>query len=68
MNRSQIEASLEGIDLLEDVTPQQLATEAKLGWLKRILFIAVWNLIKPYLARKLGVKVADVLEGILEGI
>ena len=68
MNRSQIEASLEGIDLLEDVTPQQLATEAKLGWLKRILFLAVWPLIKPYLARKLGVKVADVLEGILEGI
>jgi len=68
MNRSQIEASLEGIDLLEDVTPQQLATEAKLGWLKRVLFIAVWPWIKPYLARKIGVKFADVLEGLLEGI
>ena len=43
-------------------------SQAKLGWLKRLLIIAIWPLIKPYIASKISTKLADALEVILEGI
>jgi len=68
MRRSEIESLVADVDLLENVTPQDLAKEAKLGWVKRLLFLAVWPLIKPFLARKLGERVVDVLGNILAEI
>jgi|GEM_PF-4435697 len=68
MRRSEIESLVAEVDLLENVTPQDLAKEAKLGWVKRLLFLAVWPLIKPFLARKLGERVVDVLGNILAEI
>jgi len=68
MRRSEIESLVADVDLLENVTPQDLAKEAKLGWVKRLLFLAVWPLIKPFLARKLGQNVTDLLGRVLEGL
>jgi len=68
MRRSEIESLVADVDLLENVTPQDLAKEAKLGWVKRLLFFAIWPLIKPLLAKKLGQNVTDLLGRILEGL
>lgn len=68
MRRREIIEYVNEVDLLADVTPQELAKEAKLGWLKKLLIIAIWPLIKPFLAKKIGVKLTEVLENVLEGI
>lgn len=68
MRREYVIQELQKTDLLSDVTPQDLAKEAKLGWIKRLLIIAVWPLIKPYIQKKIGEKLADSIELILEGI
>lgn len=68
MRRREVIEYVQEVDLLADVTPQDLAKEAKLGWLKKILIIAIWPLIKPFIAKKVGLKLADVLEGLLDDI
>jgi len=68
MRRREIIQAVQEVDLLEGVSPQELAKEAKLGWLKRILIIAIWPLIKPYIASKIGAKLAEVLEDLLDEI
>lgn len=52
-------------DLLADITPQDLAKEAKLGWLKKLLIVAIWPLIKPFIAKKIGEKLANILDDLL---
>lgn len=52
-------------DLLADITPHDLAKEAKLGWLKKILIIAIWPLIKPYIQKKIGEKLTEILDDLL---
>ena len=66
MRRKEILMAVDQVDFLADVKPEELAKEAKLGWLKRLLIIAIWPIIKPFIAKKIGVKLADVLENILE--
>lgn len=68
MRREYVLQEISNVDLLSDITPQELAKEAKLGWLKKLLIIAIWPLIKPFIAKKIGEKLADALENILEGI
>ena len=68
MRRREVIEYVQEVDLLADVTPQDLAKEAKLGWLKKILIIAIWPLIKPFIAKKVGERLADVLEGLLDDI
>lgn len=68
MRRREVEIILEQHDLLEDIKPEELAKEAKLGWLKRLLIIAVWPIIKPFIAKKVGSKVADIIGNLLEEI
>lgn len=68
MRRRELIEYVQEVDLLADVTPQDLAKEAKLGWLKKILIIAIWPLIKPFIAKKIGERLANVLEGLLEDI
>lgn len=68
MRRREVEMILEQHDLLEDIKPEELAKEAKLGWLKRLLIIAVWPIIKPFIAKKVGSKVADIIGALLEEI
>lgn len=59
---------VQSTDFLEDVKPEELAKEAKLGWLKRILIIAVWPLIKPFIAKKIGERLTEVLEEFIDEI
>lgn len=66
--RAEIMMAVDQVDLLADVKPEELAKEAKLGWLKRLLIIAVWPLIKPFIAQKIGNRLAEVLEDILDEI
>jgi len=68
MRRREVIEAIQEVDLLADVNPQELAKEAKLGWLKRLLIIAVWPLIKPYIASKIGARLAEVLENLLDDI
>lgn len=56
---------IEETDLLADINPNELAKEAKLGWLKKILIVAIWPLIKPFIQRKIGLKLAEVLDDLL---
>lgn len=66
MRRREVLMAIEEVDLLQDIKPEELAKEAKLGWLKRLLIIAIWPIIKPFIAKKIGAKLADVLENILD--
>lgn len=66
MRRRELIEYVKEVDLLADVSPQDLAKEAKLSWIKKILIIAIWPIIKPFIAKKIGAKLAEVLEGILE--
>lgn len=68
MRRRELIEYVQEVDLLADVTPQDLAKEAKLGWLKKLLIIAIWPLIKPFIAKKIGERLANVLEGLLDDI
>lgn len=68
MRRRELIEYVQEVDLLADVTPQDLAKEAKLGWLNKLLIIAIWPLIKPFIAKKIGERLANVLEGLLEDI
>lgn len=62
MRKAFVMQQIEETDLLADINPQDLAKEAKLGWLKKILIIAIWPLIKPYISKKIGTKLADILD------
>lgn len=68
MRRRELIEYVQEVDLLADVTPQDLAKEAKLGWLKKLLIIAIWPIIKPFIAKKIGARLAEVLEGLLDDI
>lgn len=68
MRKQEIIMEVRSNDLLEYIKPEELAKEAKLGWLKRLLIIAVWPLIKPFIAKKVGEKVADIIGTLLDEI
>lgn len=68
MRRRRVLDVVQSTDFLEDVKPEELAKEAKLGWLKRILIIAVWPLIKPFIAKKIGERLTEVLEEFIDEI
>lgn len=59
---------VQSTDFLEDVKPEELAKDAKLGWLKRIIIIAIWPLIKPFIAKKIGDRLTEVLEEFIDEI
>lgn len=65
MRKAFVMQQIEQTDLLADVTPQDLAKEAKLGWIKKILIIAIWPLIKPFIAKKIGAKLTEILDDLL---
>lgn len=65
MRKAFVMQQIEQTDLLADITPQDLAKEAKLGWLKKILIVAIWPLIKPFIAKKIGEKLANILDELL---
>jgi len=65
MRKAFVMQQIEQTDLLADITPQDLAKEAKLGWLKKLLIVAIWPLIKPFIAKKIGEKLANILDDLL---
>lgn len=65
MRKAFVMQQIEQADLLADIKPQDLAKEAKLGWLKKLLIIAIWPLIKPYIASKVSMKLASLLDDLL---
>lgn len=65
MRKAFVIQQIEQADLLADITPQDLAKEAKLGWLKKLLIVAIWPLIKPYIASKVSAKLANLLDDLL---
>lgn len=65
MRKAFVMQQIEQTDLLADITPQDLAKEAKLGWIKKLLIVAIWPLIKPYIAKKIGSKLAEILDDLL---
>jgi hypothetical protein len=65
MRKAFVMQQIEQTDLLADINPHDLAKEAKLGWLKKLLIVAIWPLIKPYIAKKIGAKLAEILDDLL---
>lgn len=65
MRKAFVIQQIEQADLLADITPQDLAKEAKLGWLKKLLIAAIWPLIKPFIQKKIGEKLTEILDDLL---
>lgn len=65
MRKAFVMQQIEQADLLADITPQELAKEAKLGWLKKLLIVAIWPLIKPFIAKRIGENLANILDDLL---
>lgn len=60
-----IQQRVEHEKLLDSIDIREVAKEAKLGWVKTLLLLAVWPLIKPILAKKLDPKVIKIIEDLL---
>lgn len=65
MRKAFVMQQIEQADLLADITPHDLAKEAKLGWLKKLLIAAIWPLIKPFIQKKIGEKLTEILDDLL---
>lgn len=68
MRKEYVIEQVSKVDLLADVDPKEASKDGKLSWIKRLIFIAVWPWVKPYIARKVNEKIAETIEDILEGI
>lgn len=66
MNRDSIEEYVYTTDLL-DVDIKRVAKSAKIGWLKSLIIIAVWPLIKHELLKHMNPKIVNFLDDVLNG-
>lgn len=63
-----IKQEFEKADVLNVIDPKEIAKEAKLSLIYRLMFVIVWPKIKPFISAKIGAKFADLIEQILGGI
>lgn len=68
MRKNQIEQVVFNADLLQDVDIKDVAREAKIGWLKSLIVIAVWPLIKSVLLKRLNPKVVELIDRVINGM
>jgi len=66
--REYVVQELQKKDFLSSVDPKSVALKAGLAWLKKLIFIAVWPLVKPWISQHINEKIADGIEDILEGL
>jgi len=68
MRAEYIQQQFEKADIVSDLDPKELAKEAKLTLIYRLMFIIVWPKVKPFIQARLGAKFAEVIEDLLSGI
>lgn len=68
MRKNQIEQAVFNADLLQYVNIKEVTKEAKIGWLKSLIVIAVWPLIKSVLLKRLNPKVVDLIDRVINGM
>ena len=68
MRAEYIQQQFENADIISDIDPKELAKEAKLTLIYRLMLIIVWPKIKPFMKDKLGVRFAELIEDLLSGI
>jgi hypothetical protein len=63
-----IQEKVNNIDLFQDVNIRDVSKEAKIGWLKTIILVAVWPIIKSILLRKISPKLVDLIDDVVQEI
>lgn len=63
-----IQEKVNNTDLFEDVNIRDVSKEAKIGWLKTIILVAVWPIIKSILLRKISPKLVDLIDEVVQEI
>lgn len=63
-----IQEKVNNVDLFEDVNIREVSKEAKIGWLKTIILVAVWPIIKSILLRKISPKLVDLIDEVVQEI
>ena len=63
-----IQEKVNNIDLFQDVNIKEVSKEAKIGWLKTIILVAVWPIIKSILLRKINPRLVDLIDEVVQEI
>lgn len=67
-SRSAIQSIVQDSDIFQDVDIKQTVKEAKIGWLKALIVIAVWPILKSILQKKVNPKLIDLIDDVLQQI
>jgi len=63
-----IQEKVNNTDLFEDVNIRDVSKEAKIGWLKTLILVAVWPIIKSILLRKISPRLVDLIDEVVQEI
>lgn len=63
-----IQEKVNNVDLFQDVNIREVSKEARIGWLKTIILVAVWPIIKSILLRKISPKLVDLIDEVVQEI
>ena len=67
-SRAFITEAVEQTDLFEGIDIKQVSREAKIGWLKTLILVAVWPLIKSVLLQKVNPKIVKIIDQVINGV
>ena len=64
MRREEIELLVDQSDVLADVDIKEASKEAKIGWIRTLIVVAVWPLMKRVLLKKVNPKILELIDKI----